>query len=82
MAVIFPPGWTRADVLRATARADQAIVRFGGFANIGIIQSNSDHAVDNLRREGAWLVLPPGALGACFITLTAPPSRDTNAQPR
>jgi hypothetical protein len=71
-AVIFAPNWNRADVLTAIGRADQSIVRFGGLANVGIVQLDTPDAQAALRREGAWLILPPGAIGGCFLLGSQP----------
>lgn len=69
-AAVFPLGWSHADVLSATVRADSAIIRFGATSNIGIVQIRSQDTLAALQREGALLLLPPGALGGCR-TLTA-----------
>jgi hypothetical protein len=66
-AVLFAPAWSQAEVLAAVSRADQSIVRFGGLANVGIVRLDTADAISALRREGAWLILPPGALGGCFL---------------
>lgn len=66
VAVIFPPGWDGADVIRAAARADVGIVRFGAWDNILITRQDSDDTLARLRQAGAWLFLPPGALGGCL----------------
>lgn len=66
-AVIFPPGWTQTDVITATSRADLSLVRFGAATNIAIVALDDDAAIAALRREGAWLLLPPGALGGCLL---------------
>lgn len=66
-AVIFPPGWSRRDVLLASARANLSVVRFGSLQNIGIIQIDAPEAIASLRQEGALFLLPPGALGGCLV---------------
>ena len=66
-AVVFPPGWTHSEVMTAAARADLSLVRFGVTQNIAIIAVSDTEAITALRREGAWLLLPPGALGGCLL---------------
>ena len=68
VAAIFPPGWQEADVLQAAATADAALLRFGAFANIGILRLSGDDIQTALRDAGALILLPPGALGGCFDT--------------
>lgn len=66
-AAIFPPGWSQADVVLATAEADLSFVRFGAFANIGIVRIIDARSLNALRQAGALLLLPPGALGGCLL---------------
>ncbi|WP_203290834.1 hypothetical protein [Maricaulis parjimensis] len=66
VAVIFPPGWDGADVMRAAASADAGVVRFGAWDNILIAQSDDEAVLSRLRQAGAWFFLPPGALGGCL----------------
>ncbi|WP_417467774.1 hypothetical protein [Maricaulis sp.] len=78
-AAIFPPGWTHADVMLATADADLSFVRFGAFANIGIVQIVDDTSLTALRQAGALLLLPPGALGGCLLPRDASDPFDTTS---
>ncbi|WP_339740309.1 hypothetical protein [uncultured Maricaulis sp.] len=78
-AAIFPPGWTHADTVLATAEADLAFVRFGAFANIGIVRIVDQSSLTDLRRAGALLLLPPGALGGCLLPRDNLTPFDTNA---
>lgn len=67
VAAVFPPGWQPADVMQAVARADVGLVRFGAFGNIGIVEIGDPDALARLRAAGAWLTLPPQALGGCLL---------------
>ena len=67
VAVVFPPGWSGADAMRAAARAEVGVVRFGAWDNILITRRTSDDDIDRLREAGAWYILPPGALGGCLV---------------
>lgn len=71
-AAIFPPGWSRADVLLATAEADLSFVRFGAWSNIGIVEISDPDSAAALRRAGALILLPPGALGGCLLPRSSP----------
>ncbi|WP_417476714.1 hypothetical protein [Maricaulis sp.] len=66
-AAVFPPGWKHADVVLATAQADLSFVRFGAFSNIGIVEIADAGSLRALRRAGALILLPPGALGGCLL---------------
>lgn len=78
-AAIFPPGWSRAEVLLATAEADLSFVRFGAYANIGIVQVVDEHSLAALRHAGALLLLPPGALGGCLLPRDISTPLDANS---
>ena len=54
-------------MILATAEADLAFVRFGAYANIGIVRIVDDSSLDALRQAGALLLLAPGALGGCLL---------------
>lgn len=69
-AVVFPPGWSRADVMRAAARADVDLVRFGALDNVAVFQVAGRSERRRIRDAGGWLILPPGALGGCFLPRT------------
>ncbi len=77
-AAIFPPGWTRAEVVLATAQADLSVVRFGAYANIGIVRIDDERSSAALRQAGALLLLPPGALGGCLLPRDASTRIDAN----
>lgn len=66
-AAVFPPGWSHADVVLATAEAELSFVRFGAFSNIGIVEIADEGSLRALRRAGALILLPPGALGGCLL---------------
>ncbi len=81
VAVIFPPGWQGADVMRAAAAAEAGVVRFGAWDNVLIATRSDDATLARLRQAGAWLFLPPGALGGCLIrpsdlSLSSPTNQD------
>ena len=61
VAAVFPPWWSGADAVSAAWGAGP-VVRFGAAPFIVIVAA-VDRAV--LRRQGAWLLLDPRALGGC-----------------
>jgi len=65
VAVVFPPGWNRSDTLRAAARADSALIRFGSLSNIAVVDLEPG-AGARLRAAGAVLILDPLILGGCL----------------
>ena len=67
IAAIFPPGWQSDDVMRALAATPSGIVRFGAFDNVAIVSAPDAESRSALMRAGAWLLLPPGALGGCLL---------------
>ncbi|WP_138513014.1 hypothetical protein [Maricaulis alexandrii] len=81
VAVVFPPGWSGADAMRAAARADVGVVRFGAWDNILITRHDSDADIERLRDAGAWFILPPGALGGCLAgnPLATPQERESQS---
>jgi len=72
IAAVFPPTWAPAAIMEASADADVRISRFGALDNIVVVEFTDDEARRRLRDSGAWLLLPPGALGGC---LTRPSTR-------
>ncbi|WP_417484600.1 hypothetical protein [Maricaulis salignorans] len=78
-AAIFPPGWSHADVVLATAEADLAFIRFGALSNIGIVRIVDDSSLAALRQAGALILLPPGALGGCLLPRAIQTPFDANA---
>ena len=66
-AVVYPMRWDHADVVRAAATAQTGLLRFGALPNIAIVQIDSTDTLEALKQSGAWLVLPPGALGGCLV---------------
>ena len=66
VAVVFPPWWGADRSLAAVASARAAIVRAGGLSSILIVQPAGSDGFARLRDAGAWLLLDPKAVGACF----------------
>ncbi|MEO1040187.1 MAG: hypothetical protein AAFX09_11630 [Pseudomonadota bacterium] len=64
IAVVWPAGWSRAEQMRATARADARIVRFGGAPGVMVVEAE---AFPELRAAGALFFLDPQAVGACAL---------------
>jgi hypothetical protein len=62
LALVFPPWWSAARAMLAAAPAG-AIVRFGAWPGIVIIQPEPD--AEPPAATGAWAVLDPRQLGGC-----------------
>jgi len=65
LAVVWPPGWSRAQQMTALAEADARLVRFGGAPGVMIVEPSKAQA---LRQAGALLFLDPEAVGACALS--------------
>lgn len=81
VAVIFPPGWEPADIMRAAADADADVVRFGAMDNIGILEISGESGLSRLRAAGAWFTLHPQALGGCLLGEPLPAAAFTSSPP-
>jgi hypothetical protein len=66
VAAIFPPWWDDVHVFTAAASTGGAIVREGAWSNILVVISDEGDLPHRLHAAGAWLVVNPIALDACF----------------
>lgn len=66
VAVIFAPGTSLTEAVRSVAQADGLVVRTGAFANIVVAVGATPDFIDEIRGRGAWLVVDPRGVGACF----------------
>ncbi len=65
VAVVFPPWWSAQRSIAAAARAELAILRFGGLPAIVVVAPLTQAAGARLRQAGAWLLLDASAGGGC-----------------
>ncbi len=65
LAALFPPWWPAAEVLKAAASADVAVLRSGAWPALLIVRPGDPGAPARLRAEGAWLLLDGRAIRGC-----------------
>jgi hypothetical protein len=65
VALVFPPGISRAQAMAGLAGLDARIVRAGGFGNIVIAHFDRPASWGELRRLGVLLSLDPIVAGGC-----------------
>ena len=66
VAVAFPLWWTAQDSFAAAALADAAIVRTTAIPAVLVVKPDTREGLLRLRKAGAWLMLDPQAIAACF----------------
>jgi len=66
VAVAFPPWWDAARVFSAAASSDAAVVRTTTFSSLLVVQPAPRDGLTRLRAAGAWLIMDPQAVAACF----------------
>jgi hypothetical protein len=66
VAAVFPPWWTTERSLAAAAAAGASIVRAGGLSSILVVRPADLGGVERLNQAGAWFMIDPKAVGACF----------------
>jgi hypothetical protein len=66
VAVAFPPWWSTRQVFHAVAAAEAAIVRSTALPALLVVRPDDLDGLNRLRRAGAWLVMDPQAVAACF----------------
>ncbi|CCD94571.1 conserved hypothetical protein [Bradyrhizobium sp. ORS 375] len=66
VAVAFPPWWSGQQAMLAAASADAALVRTTTFSSLLVVRPGEHDGLARLREAGAWLVIDPQAISACF----------------
>ncbi|GAC1341082.1 MAG: hypothetical protein NVSMB20_17220 [Bradyrhizobium sp.] len=66
VAAAFPPWWSPQQIFEAAASADAAIVRTTALPGILVVRPNDREGLSRLRQAGAWLMIDPQAIAACF----------------
>ncbi|CCD86128.1 conserved exported protein of unknown function [Bradyrhizobium sp. ORS 285] len=66
VAVAFPPWWSAQRTMLAAASADAALVRTTTFSSLLVVRPGDHDGLARLRQAGAWLVIDPQAVSACF----------------
>lgn len=65
VALFFDPTADNAQALQQIAALDGRIVRVGGWNNVVVAVFDSDVAVAELWRHGAWIAMDPVFFGGC-----------------
>ena len=66
VAVAFPPWWSTQRIFEAAASAHAAIVRTTAIPAVLVVRPGDHEGMTRLRKSGAWLMLDPQAIAACF----------------
>jgi hypothetical protein len=66
VAVAFPPWWSARQVFLAAATANAAIVRGTALSGLLVVRPDEKDGLTQLRNAGAWLIMDPQAVAACF----------------
>jgi hypothetical protein len=66
VAVAFPPWWNTQQVFFAAASADVTIVRLTALPGLLVVRPGDGNGLTRLHKAGAWLIIDPQAIDACF----------------
>ena len=66
VAVSFPIWWTTQQVMLGAASADAFIVRTTAVPSLLVVRPGERDGMARLRQAGAWLIVDPRAIAACF----------------
>ena len=66
VAVAFPPWWSTQQALLAAASANASIVRVSALPTLLVVRPDSNGGLSRLHEAGAWLMIDPQAIAACF----------------
>lgn len=66
VAVAFPVWWDSRQAISAAASANAAIVRVTAVPSLLVVQPDGAEGLSRLQAAGAWLMIDPQAIAACF----------------
>ena len=66
VAVAFPMWWSTQQVMLGAASADASIVRTTAVPSLLVVRPGERDGLVRLRQAGAWLIVDPQAIAACF----------------
>jgi hypothetical protein len=66
VAVAFPPWWSTQQVFLAAASANATIIRGTALSSLLVVRPDGRDGLARLHQAGAWLVMDPEAVAACF----------------
>ena len=71
VAVAFPVWWDSQQAFSAAASANAAIVRVTAVPSLLVVRPDGAEGLSRLHEAGAWLVIDPQAIAACFTNKAA-----------
>ncbi|MET0676070.1 MAG: hypothetical protein ABW175_09750 [Bradyrhizobium sp.] len=71
VAVAFPVWWDTQQAISAAASANAAIVRVTAFPSLLVLRPDGAEGLSRLQAAGAWLMVDPQAIAACFTNRAA-----------
>ena len=66
VAVAFPIWWSTRQVMLGAGSADASIVRTTAVPSLLVVRPGERDGMARLRQAGAWLIVDPRAIAACF----------------
>ena len=71
VAVAFPFWWDSRQAFSAAASANAAIVRVTAVPSLLVVRPDGVEGLSRLHEAGAWFVIDPQAIAACFTNKAA-----------
>jgi hypothetical protein len=71
VAVAFPVWWDSQQAFSAAASANAAIVRVTAVPSLLVVRPDGVEGLSRLHAAGAWFVIDPQAIAACFTNKAA-----------
>ena len=71
VAVAFPVWWDSQQAFSAAASANAAIVRVTAVPSLLVVRPDGAEGLSRLQEAGAWFVIDPQAIAACFTSKAA-----------
>jgi hypothetical protein len=71
VAVAFPVWWDSRQAFSAAASANAAIVRVTAVPSLLVVRPDGVEGLSRLHEAGAWFVIDPQAIAACFTNKAA-----------
>ena len=71
VAVAFPVWWDTQRAISAAASANAAIVRVTAVPSLLVLRPDGAEGLSRLQAAGAWLMVDPQAIAACFTNRAA-----------
>jgi hypothetical protein len=66
VTAVFPPWWNARQAFVAVASANAAVVRTTAVPSLLVVRPADNDGLTRLHQAGAWLIIDPQAVAACF----------------